>query len=93
MLAGNLMERADNGTLEQREHAFDSVGVNVAAHPFRSELDTGGGMKPAGSAPSAAGSAGQDRYVQIQCFAPGCAELSGEKFCRKHRSPGEQEPR
>ena len=34
MLSGHLVERTDDGTLEQRPDAFDGVGVNVADGPF-----------------------------------------------------------
>lgn len=34
MLAGHLMERTDQATLEQAERAFNGVCVNVAAHVF-----------------------------------------------------------
>lgn len=34
MLFRNLMERADDGPLEQAERALDGVRVNVAAHVF-----------------------------------------------------------
>ena len=34
MLLADLMKRSDNGPLEQRPHALDPVGVNVADNPF-----------------------------------------------------------
>ena len=34
VLAAHLVKRAYNGPFEQRPHAFDVVGVNVADHPF-----------------------------------------------------------